>query len=217
MVSTTKTVQPDEDHIKLGFLGSYEERAEALEQLWQMYSSRLTSYVEGEFPALPKDLVANAVLDAYRQLFSKVEAQDFDLDRPLVNWLFKTCWRRAADERRKYVRRPLNSAELLDCIGNDLEGTEVGSDWQELARQDKAKEAAEEFRRFLLTLPDVQHQVAQVEADFYPDKPNREEICEEIYRRTGKRPTVVQVKSARAQIWQKLRSFVERRKNRKNV
>lgn len=212
MATTTKTVETDEDQIKLGLLGTDEDRADALDQLWQMYSKRLTAFVEGEFPALPKDLVANAVLDAYRQLFAKVEAGDFDLDRPLSNWLFKTCWRRAADERRKYVRRPLSFADLLDCIGDDLEGTEIGSEWQRLAHEGKAEELVEEFHRFLLSLPEAQNQVAQVEADFYPEKPTRDEICDEIYRRTGKRPTVVQVKSARAVVWQKFRSFVERQK-----
>ena len=85
------------------------------------------------------------------------------------------------------------------------------------AREQKLSTAMARQKEMINQKGKLQAEVAQVEADFYPDKPSREEICEEIYRRTGKRPTVVQVKSARAQIWQKLRSFVERRKNRKNV
>ena len=214
MVSTTKAVQPDEDHIKLGFLGSQAEREDAWDQLWQMYSKRLLGYVEGEFPALPKDLAANAVLDGYRQLSERIEAPDFDLDKPLLNWLYRACFCRAADEMRKRVRRPLHGADLLDCIGDDLEGTEIGTDWQDLARRQEAKEVSGEFREFLLTLPEVQQQVAQVEADFHPDKLTREEVCEEIFRRTGKRPTVVGVKGARDQFRKKFRSFVEMRKRR---
>ena len=100
MVSTSKAVQPDEDHIKLGLLGSeVAEREYAWNQLWQLHSERLMRHIVVAFPFLPKDLVANAVLDAYQQLFVKIEAEDFDFDLSLLGWLYRVSYCRAKTAR----------------------------------------------------------------------------------------------------------------------
>jgi hypothetical protein len=47
-------------------------------------------------------------------------------------------------------------------------------------------------------------------ADSFPDAIPEEEICDEIFRRVGKRPTVVQVKSAKREIRKKFKGILNK-------
>jgi DNA-directed RNA polymerase specialized sigma24 family protein len=210
MTTAAPTTCPDEDEIKIGLLGDEQEREDALKALWKYFSPRLMSFIVKKLPGLPLDLATNAVSDAFRDLAKRVLAGTFDFDPPIGRFLFTAAHRQAVDELRKYGRRPAGKADFYGTIGEYLKETEVGGEWQHLVAAAKAAAVSEAFRELLPSLPPIQRQVAQVVADFLPDELSREEICTEIHRRTGTRPTGIQVKSALGEVRRKFRELLKR-------
>ena len=210
MATTAEAVRLDEDAVKLGLMGTDEEREEALKSVYEHYSEGIVGFLERKLPGLPADLCINAMLDAFRALNEAAVAGTFDYDKPIMNWLFRVAWHKGVDELRKFSRRTLGNSEFFDTVGECLEDTEVGRQWRLYTKSREADAIAQEFRDFLLTLPPVQRQVGQIMADSFPDAVPEEEICEEIFRRTGKRPTVVQVKSAKREIRKKFKVILNK-------
>lgn len=208
MATTAEAVRLDEDMVKLGLMGTEEEREDTLKALYAHYSEDIVRFLERKLPGLPADLVINAMLDAFRALNEAAVTRTFDYDKSVVNWLFRVAWHKGVDELRKYSRRTLGNSEFFDTVGEYLEDTEVGRQWRFYTKTREADAIAQEFRDFLLTLPPVQRQVAQIMADSFPDAVPEDEICEEIFGRTGKRPTVVQVKSAKREIRKKFKTIL---------
>jgi DNA-directed RNA polymerase specialized sigma24 family protein len=199
---------PNEDEIKLGLLGVETERDNAIALLYSQFHEKLTGYLERKLPGLPSDLAANAMVDTFRALNDEVVAGTFDYDQPLTSFLFVVAWNKGVDELRKISRRPLGNPEFFDNIGEFLKNTEAGRAWQQFVQTGRAVELAQAFGEFLLSLPAFQRQVAQVIHDNLPDQLPEEEICDEILRRTKRRPTVVQVKSAKREMRKKFNKYL---------
>lgn len=209
-ITDAETAVLNEDEIKLGLLGDEVERDAAIALLYSQYHEELVGYLERKLPGLPSDLVANAMVDTFRALNDQVVAGTFDYDQPLTSFLFTVVWNKGVDELRKFSRRALGKAEFFDTVGESLENTEIGRRWRQNVREGQSDELAQQFRDFLLTLPAVQRQVAQVMADNFPDKIPEEQICEEVFRRTNRRMTVVQVKSAKREIRRKFKETLDK-------
>jgi DNA-directed RNA polymerase specialized sigma24 family protein len=207
-ISEAEVEIPNEDEIKLGLLGSEGERNAAITLLYNQFHEKLVAYLERKLPGLPSDLVVNAVVDTFRALNDEVAADTFEYDQPLKSFLFVVAWNKGVDELRKISRRPLGNSEFFDHSGELLKNTEVGRAWQQFVQTGKAAELAQAFGDFLLILPPFQRQVAQVMHDQLPDQAPEEEICEEVFRRTKRRPTVVQVKSAKREIRKKFKNYL---------
>lgn len=198
----------DEDEIKLALMGSDAEREQAFKTVYHKYHERLVGFVESQLPGLPSDLVVDAVVETFRAVYQDVLAGTFDYDGSLEALLFKIAKRKGIDALRKITCRTLGNADFFDMVGETIQGTEASKWWQHHLESGDAAELAQAFRDFLLTLPQVQRQVGQVMADFFPDAVPEDEICDEIYRRTKKRPTVVQVKSAKREIRKKFKDYL---------
>jgi DNA-directed RNA polymerase specialized sigma24 family protein len=207
---TTEVEELDlnEDEIKLRLMDSDVERNDALGVLYELLSEKLLSYLERSFPGLPSDLAANAMVDAFRALNEKVIEGTFKYDHSVVGFLFGVGWNKGVDELRKFTCRALGNSDFFEWVGESLANTEIGRLHTQHVGQERADEIAQEFRDFLLTLPPVQRQVAQVIADNLPTDVSEEAICSEVLRRTEKRMTVVQVKSAKREIRKKFRAIL---------
>lgn len=198
----------DEDEIKYALMGTDAERECAFKSLYDNYHERLVAFVESCLPGLPSDLAVDAVVETFRAIYRDILAGTFDYDGSLEALLFKIAKRKGIDALRKISRRTLGNADFFDAVGETTQGTEVSKQWQHHREVGAAADLAQAFRDFLVTLPLVQRQVAQVMADSFPDAAPEDEICEEIYRRTKKRPTVVQVKSAKREIRKKFKDYL---------
>lgn len=210
MTTAVPTTCPDEDEIKIGLLGDEQEREGALHVLWKYYSTKLMAFITKKLPGLPPDLAANAVSEAFCDLAAAISERNFDFDQPIGRFLFTAAHRQAIDELRKYSCRPIGKTDFYETVAEFITGTEVGSQWQRVVAEGKASTVSEEFREMVPSLPPIQRQIAQVVADFLPEELSREEICAEIHRRTGTRPTGVQVKSALGEVRRKFREVLKR-------
>lgn len=198
----------DEDEIKLALMGTDAERERAFKTLYDNYHERLVDFVESRLPGLPSDLAVDAVVETFRAVYREILARTFDYDGSLEALLFKIAKRRGIDALRKMSRRTLGNADFFDAVGETTQGTELSKQWQHHRETGAASDLAQAFRDFLVTLPLVQRQVAQVMAEFFPDTAPENEVCEEVFRRTKKRPTVVQVKSAKREIRKKFKDYL---------
>jgi len=210
MTTAVPTTCPDEDEIKIGLLGDEQERERALLALWKYFNTKLMAYITRKLPGLPLDLAASAVSQAFCDLGGKVLGGTFDFEQPISRFLFTAAHREGVDQLRKYGRRPLAKTDFYETVGECLSGTEVGREWQDLVSSGKASAVSDAYREMVPSLPPIQRQVAQVVADFLPDELSREEICAEIHRRTGSRPTGIQVKSALGEVRRKFRELLKR-------
>ena len=209
-ITDAETPSLNEDEIRLGLLGDEAERDAALTSLYDQYSEQLVGYLERKLPGLPPDLAANAMVDTFRALNDEVVAATFDYDRPLTSFLFAVVWNKGVDELRRFTCRALGNSDFYDVVGESLQGTEMGREWAQDVQVGVADELAQEFRDFLFSLPPVQRQIAQVIADNFPNRIPEEQICEEVFRRTKKRMTVVQVKSAKREIRRKFKEILNK-------
>ena len=211
MEKASSVARPDEDEIKLGLLGSDEEKCQAIETVYQHYHERVMAFIVSNFTGLSHDLAAHAMVETFQALFESVTRGKFDFDQPLEAFLFCVARRKAIDQQRIIENQPVSLDDFYERVGQELSGTEVAELWRKCREADRATWLQHEFLTFLETLPWRQRQVAQVVADQLPIKLNEADISEEVFRRTGERPTVVEVKSALSQIRQKFRKLLDRR------
>ncbi len=200
----------DEDEIKIGLLGTHEEHGTAIETLYQHYHSRVMRFIVKHFPGLPYDFAASAMLETFIALSTAARRESFDFEKSLEAFLFKTARFKAIDEYRKVRRSTSSNDELYEGVGKALTGTEVSELWRKTQEAGKVLALRSDFLDFLQTLPPRQRQVAQVMADKFPRKLTEAEICDEIFVRMGDRPTVIEAKSALAQIRMKFRSLLKK-------
>jgi hypothetical protein len=94
-------------------------------------------------------------------------------------------------------------------VGDYLKGTDTGRDWSLAVTLDKSNAVCAEFHQFVVTLKAQQRTVASVMADFLPDWLTNQEIADEVYVRTGKRITVMEVKGSKNALMAKFKGILK--------
>jgi len=171
-------------------------------------------------PTLDPHEIATAVNDTFIGLANYAARGKFLAEGALTTLLFSIARRKACDQwRRKatYQRRVVDSST---CVGNDVseeslsdeevaslvalrlgESPSVNAMWRTAVEESAANEVIRSFRIWIGTLSPLQRKVAEVMALYFGDITN-EEICDEIAK-SGKRPPLASVKSARREISRK--------------
>ncbi|HBA85032.1 MAG TPA: hypothetical protein DCZ95_13140 [Verrucomicrobia bacterium] len=199
----------DEDDLKLLLGGKHEEQEQGIETLCETYSKPLWSFLLKRFPGLRHEDVGEIVSDTFIAVWRRIEKGTFDLNQPFAKFVFTVAKNKAIDQLRKY------KTQIGDTIDDDIgvvaeriQNTEAGYNWHSAVSYERAAAIQDTFIKFIRTLPDVQRQVAQVMADNFPDELGQDETTHEIYRRTGKRPTIASIKRARTEIRQKFKEYL---------
>ncbi len=168
-------------------------------------------YLADRFSDLNSDERASVVQDVFMAVHTKAVEQSLNVDEPLTGFLFTVAKNKAIDLRRKHSSRIRADVELTEEVGDYLVGTDTGRDWNLAVVLGKAAEVSEEFRRFVGTLKGQQRKVASVMADFLPDWLENQEIADEIFVRTGKRSTVMEVKGAKIALMAKFKAILKQK------
>lgn len=199
--------QIDEEELKLLLMGDCSEQHMAIGQIYDIYSEKVGTFVKFHYPSFNSEQLADVVQETFIDFHNATTKPTFDFEKPILPFLKTIGYRRAADELRKNSKlKPLES--LDDMIIAVIPGTRVGDDWQEIVSRTEVNVIIQKFKLAVLHMPDRQKQVAQVYVDYLPEDITKEEIRDEIYRRTGERLTVVQIKGALAAIKEKLRALI---------
>jgi DNA-directed RNA polymerase specialized sigma24 family protein len=208
MATKLATASADEDDIKLNLCGTTVQRQRALETLWTERREEVMSWVERRFPGLPSEIGAEVVASAFEDLVKRIDDPRFDWDQPLRPLLIKIAYRRAVDELRKWQVRPMSKADFYDFVGEEIKETVAAQAWAVQVRTNEANDTHQKFRDFVVTLPGLQRQIGQAIADNLPERIEHSEVCDEVYRRTGIRPTSAAVKSALRELRRKFRELI---------
>ena len=195
--------------VRVGLLGSPPEREQAIDLLFSRFQKPLMKFLADRFADLDPDDRESAVHDTFLIVYAKAEDRTLDVDSPLVGLLFTVAKRKAIDLRRRASCRIRADVELTEEVGDYLAGTETGRDWSLAVTLGKAAEVIVEFRQFIPSLKGQQRRVASVMADFLPDWLTDQEIADEVFIRTQRKITVMEVKGAKNALMAKFRTILK--------
>lgn len=221
----------NEDKIKTELRGNEQDQFEAICKLYDRYAGPLASYIrERVAPTLHPHELTTAVNDVFLELAKKAKDGKFQLNGSVKTLLFRMAKCNAIDQFRQKCReqkRNVSDAFLKD--GNDdvdfassvakklADAPEIAATWKSLTQERTAADevAANElmlqFRVWAAyNLSPLQRKVAEEIAIYCGDVTN-EEICDEIAK-TGKRPPISSVKSARKEIARKYKTLIDQKK-----
>jgi len=208
-----QTVGTDDDDLdlqaRIGLIGTSNERSQAIELLYNRFAKPLMEFLRDRFCDLTSDERASAVQDAFTAVHDKAVDGTLNVDEPLTGLLFTVAKYKALDLRRRQSSRIRADVELTEKVGDFLAGTATGRDWRFVVTLGKASEVCDEFRQFVITLKGQQRRVASVMADFLPDWLDNQEIAHEVFIRTNKRITVMEVKGAKSALMAKFRLILK--------
>jgi DNA-directed RNA polymerase specialized sigma24 family protein len=195
----------DTDEISLLLIGNQEEQNQAI----SLIDKHLRKSILYRIRQTGLSLSPEELLDVYQEvLLNIIEAargKRYDPDQPLLPFIFTLAQRRTIDRIRKMKIRRENESELLDEIAGTLKDTKVGEAWQMVAKKNDGRKMLELMRRAIVRMPRRQRQVAEVIYVRFHEEPAYQEICDEIYEKTGERLTVVMVKGA----WREARKKIK--------
>jgi DNA-directed RNA polymerase specialized sigma24 family protein len=212
-----------------GLHGTEQQQLEAIKVAYDRYARPLASFIrESVAPTLDKNEVATAVNNTFLGIARYAARGRLRRTGALSTLLFEIARRKAYDELR-YKSRSLPGADPAPAPEDDLTSCQDGMTDEEFAEQvgrrlaaapeisDLWKAAMERsatqeiiriFRLWIAHLPRLQRKVAEALLLHFGDVTNRE-IADEIAK-TDPRPAVASVKSARKQIADKFKYFLER-------
>lgn len=223
-----------EDEIKQGLRGDEQRQFEAICKAIDCYADPLASFIRENHPTLDDHEVATAVEHVFKELAVMAKRGGVKEGGSLKSLLFRMARFNGIDEARKrskYLHRFVTTQLLREGHGDDpsdelsdddvlsivaaklSEAPGIAAAWRVVTQEwTPAKESAaiqitREFKIWIGTLPRLQRKVAQSMANHFGDITD-EEICDEIAR-TGKRPPLGSVKSARREIREKFTSLIE--------
>lgn len=218
-------VEDVDKEIKNGLLGTEQQQLEAVERAYERYARPLASYIrEKVAPTLDGHEVATAVDDVFLGLRRSAAQGKIQPGGYLGTLLFKMARRKAYDQLRaktRYASRftsldddgcdnVMTDDEFTSRVGERLAASpEIATLWRTAAEEGAANEIIRIFRLWLGNLPRLQRKVAQALFVHFGDITDRE-VCDELAK-TGGRPSVASVKSARKQIIEKFKSLIETR------
>jgi DNA-directed RNA polymerase specialized sigma24 family protein len=214
--------------IARGLLGTDAEQAAAIDRAYNRYAEPLAQFIrEKVAPTLDPHEVKTAVNDTFLGLAKYAARRKFMPDGSLATLLFtmarrKACdqWRQKAAHQRHYVDCTrheedvggdgLKDEDVASLVAHRLgQCPEIAAMWRTAVEECAANEIIRLFRLWIGSLPRLQRKVAEVLSLHFGDITN-EEICDEIAK-TGERPPVASIKSARKEITQKFTTFIEKR------
>ncbi len=210
------TEQEDDLDIRLGLIGNGEEIEMAVRAAYETYKRRIVGFVRRQASGLSSDAVADITQETFISLYDAACKGNFDAEQRLLPFLLTLARFRTIDELRRHQRRTRTEEQFVTDMSLYLVGTDAGYEWTQAAIGGRASEIQNLFYAFVATLPPVQRRIAQAVADHLPNDLTDTQIAEVVYERCDERPTVVQIKSAKAQFRMKFKHILNRATNTNN-
>ena len=226
--------EADDLEIISGLLGTAEQQLQAIDKAYRRYAEPLASFIrESVAPTLDPQEVATSVNETFLGLARRAAQGKFHANMALATLLFSIARFKAYDQLRQktaYLRHQVDvskvgkSNEERDGDMSDEEFTQyvekalkpvqqISDPWKRADEQGVAKENVRQFRLWIGTQSGLQRKVAEALLATLGDVTN-EEICNWIGK-TGPRPLLASVKSARREISRKFEQqlkSIERKK-----
>lgn len=227
---TNVRTEVEDEKITAGLLGTEQQQLEAINMAYGLYAAPLASFIrESVAPTLDPHEVATAVNDTFLGLAKYAARRRFSSDGALTTLLFSMARFKAYDQLRQkttYQRHHIGMSTLGEnedeCNGgmNDEEfashvahrlaaAPQIADPWKRAADEEAANETIRQFRLWIGTQSRLQRKVAEALLTEFGEITN-EGICDRIAK-TGQRPSVASVKSARSEITRKFETLMKSR------
>jgi DNA-directed RNA polymerase specialized sigma24 family protein len=206
--STTEVEKKvDTEEISILLIGSEEEQNQAITLIDKHLHKPILCKIRQTALSLSSEELIEVYEEVMLNIITAAREKRYDPDQPLLPFIFVLAQRRAIDRIRTKTRHE-NESELLDEIAETLKDTRVGEAWQIVIKKDEGRKRLELMRRSVARMPHRQRQVAEVIIDRFHEEPTYQDICDEIYEKTGERLTVVIVKGAWREARKKIREVL---------
>lgn len=222
-----------EEEIKLGLGGDEQRQFEAICKAYNHYAEPLTAFVRERFPTFDSQEVTTAVNDVFIELAKKTKEGKFRPEGSLRSLLFRMAWGNAVDQWKakcRWYQRKLLDFENIDpndefdgltddevasFVAQKLSNApEFATAWRVVTKewtpgdQVAAIEIVRQFKMWIATgLSPLQRKVAELIAVSFGEMTDVE-MCDQIGK-TGDRPPLGSVKSARREIREKFTLFIK--------
>jgi DNA-directed RNA polymerase specialized sigma24 family protein len=204
--STTEVkTKVDTEEISLLLIGTQDEQKRAINLIDKHLRGALCFKIRQVALSLNSEELAQVYQEVLLNVWDAAREKRYDANQPLLPFLFTLAQRRAVDLIRKTRIRRKGELELLDEIAETLKDTRVGEAWQIVVKRDDGRKRLELMRRSIARMPRRQRQVAEVVIERFHEEPTHQDICDEIYKKTGEHLTVVMVKGA----WREARKKIK--------
>jgi DNA-directed RNA polymerase specialized sigma24 family protein len=202
--TTEVKTKVDTDEISLLLIGNQEEQNLAISLIDKHLQKAILYKIRQKGLSLGSEEILEVYRDVLLNIIEAARKKRYDPDKPLLPFIFTLAQRRTIDRIRIQIRHESES-ELLDEIAKTLKDTKVGEAWQIIVKKDEGRKRMELMRREIARMPHRQRQVAEVIIEKFHEEPTYQDICDEIYKKTGERLTVVMVKGA----WREARKKIK--------
>jgi len=184
--------------------GTSPEIQEALEHINACLCRRLCFKIRDDFPGLKPDDLADAWQETLQAVDTAAKERRLDLERPLLPWLWKVLWNKAASK----LRGKVNQEKRLAHAAYLLEKSSRGEAWTKKSNEEKA-EILEKVRVAIRQLPQKQRTVIQLYVDHFDQiKNNMEDLRVIVSSETGCEETLAAVKGALREARRKVREVI---------
>jgi DNA-directed RNA polymerase specialized sigma24 family protein len=194
----------DPEEISVLLIGDRKEQEQGISLIHKYFQQAIIYKIRETAISLAPDELLDVYQEVLLNVWNAAQGKHYDPDKPLLPFLFMLATRRACDRVRKNEVRKSHESGLIDAVSESLKGTKVGEVWQIVAAKNEGHRMMNIIRKAIVRMPTRQRQVASVVIEHFPDVLSPQDICEEIYRATGERITVVAAKRA----WQEARNKI---------
>jgi DNA-directed RNA polymerase specialized sigma24 family protein len=184
--------------------GTSPEIQEALEHINTCLRRRFCFAIRGQFPGIKPEDIADAWQETLQAVDTAAKERRLDLERPLLPWLWKVLWNKAAGK----LRGKVNHEKRLAQAAYLLEQSSRGEAWTRKSNEEKA-EILEKVREAIRQLPQKQRTVIQLYVDHFDQiKNNMEDLRMIVSSETGCEETIAAVKGALREARRKVREVI---------
>lgn len=203
---TKKTV--DVETIDILLIGNEEEIAEGVRQINDGFQEKIVEIIR------KKALSANEhdLLDIYQNVMLSIlecaKKGNYDPDaKKLQSFIYTIAYRRAADWVRDKcgIKEEHNTDLVVESAQEIICGSKYSEPWQEAQSKEERTLILETLRNSISKLKRRQRQVAEVIVGNFPNLLSNLDIKNQILRRYGEDVTTVAVKSAKQEVYNKVK------------
>jgi len=198
----------DVEAIDILLIGDEDEIAEGIRRIDANFREKIVGIIR------KKALSANEhdLLDIYQNVMLSIlecaKKGNYDPDaKKLKSFIYTIAYRRAVDWiRAKYrVTEEHNTDLVVESTKEIICGSKYNEHWQKAQSEEKRSSILETIRNSIPKLKHRQRQVAEIIVENFPKLLNLSDIKKQLLKRYGEDVTVVAVKRARQEVYNKLK------------
>lgn len=200
----------DVETIDILLIGDKDEIAEAIRLIDANFRKKIVEIIR------QRDLSANSddLFDIYQEVLSGIYKvaieRKYDPDKKrLEGFIYKVASNKAIDWlRKKHAQKRIRDTEqdvMVDSVAEIIKDSKICEPWQYAHQNEEREVILETIRKLMVELKPRQRQVAEIIHVSFPNILSNLEIKEQILKRYGEDISTFAVKSARQEVYDKVK------------